>query len=50
MTKTCNQCHSVNFAKEQLGRGDDMIRDADHLMAETVAPRLRATVAYCEVV
>ena len=36
MTKTCNQCHSVNFAKEQLGRGDDMIRDADHLMAEAI--------------
>jgi predicted P-loop ATPase/GTPase len=36
MTKTCNQCHSVNFAKEQLGRGDDMIREADHLMAEAI--------------
>jgi hydroxylamine dehydrogenase len=36
MTKTCNQCHSVNFAKEQLGRGDDMIRNADHLMAEAI--------------
>src|ERR1039458_4607656 len=33
---TCNQCHSVNFAKEQLGRGDDMIREADHLMAEAI--------------
>jgi len=36
MIKTCNQCHSVNFAKEQLGRGDDMIRDADHLMADAI--------------
>jgi len=33
MLKTCNQCHSLNFAKEQLGRGDEMIREADKLMA-----------------
>jgi hydroxylamine dehydrogenase len=31
--KTCNQCHSVNFANEQLQHGDDMIKNADHLMA-----------------
>jgi hydroxylamine dehydrogenase len=36
MIKTCNQCHSVNFAKEQLTRGDDMIRTADHWMAEAI--------------
>jgi hydroxylamine dehydrogenase len=36
MIKTCNQCHSVNFAKQQLHLGDDMIRNADHLMAEAV--------------
>ncbi|MGO9125948.1 MAG: multiheme c-type cytochrome [Terriglobales bacterium] len=36
MIKTCNQCHSVNFAKQQLQQGDDMIRDADHLMAEGI--------------
>jgi hydroxylamine dehydrogenase len=36
MTKTCNQCHSGNFAKEQLQQGDDMIRNADHLMAEAI--------------
>ncbi|MBZ5720664.1 MAG: cytochrome C [Acidobacteriia bacterium] len=36
MIKTCNQCHSVNFAKQQLHLGDDMIRNADHLMAEAI--------------
>jgi hydroxylamine dehydrogenase len=36
MLKTCNQCHSVNFAKQQLQMGDDMIRNADHLMAEAI--------------
>lgn len=36
MVKTCNQCHSVNFAKQQLQMGDDMIRNADHLMAEAI--------------
>ena len=36
MLKTCNQCHSANFAKQQLEQGDDMIRNADHLMAEAI--------------
>ena len=36
MIKTCNQCHSVNFAKQQLELGDDMIKNADHLMAEAI--------------
>ena len=36
MLKTCNQCHSGNFAKQQLDAGDDMIRNADHLMAEAI--------------
>ena len=36
MLKTCNQCHSANFAKEQLARGDDMIREADRLLAEAI--------------
>ncbi|HUT84400.1 MAG TPA: multiheme c-type cytochrome [Thermodesulfobacteriota bacterium] len=36
MIKTCNQCHSVNFALEELGKGDQMIREADHLMAEAI--------------
>lgn len=36
MLKTCNQCHSLNFAKQQLAAGDDMIKNADHLMAEGI--------------
>ena len=36
MLKTCNQCHSGNFAKQQLEYGDDMIRNADRLMAQAI--------------
>ncbi len=36
MLKTCNQCHSIDFARQQLQYGDDMIRNADHLMAEAI--------------
>lgn len=36
MLKTCNQCHSVNFAKAELQKGDDMIRQADRLMAQAI--------------
>jgi hypothetical protein len=36
MLQTCNQCHSANFARAQLQYGDEMIRNADHLMAEAI--------------
>ncbi len=36
MLKTCQQCHSMNFARQQLEHGDDMIREADHLMAGAI--------------
>ncbi len=36
MLKTCNQCHSGNFAKSELAKGDQMIKAADHLMAEAI--------------
>lgn len=36
MLKTCNQCHSLNFARNQLEQGDKLIREADHLMAEAI--------------
>jgi len=36
MVKACNQCHSVNFARGELEKGDLMIKDADHLMAEAI--------------
>ncbi len=34
MIATCSECHSKNFAMAELAKGDDMIREADHLMAE----------------
>ncbi len=36
MIKTCNRCHSVNFAKSELSKGDQMIKTADSLMAEAI--------------
>lgn len=36
MIETCGNCHSENFAKAELEKGDDMIREADHLMAEGI--------------
>jgi hypothetical protein len=34
--KTCNRCHSVNFAKGELAKGDQMIKETDRLMAEAI--------------
>lgn len=34
--KTCNQCHSVNFARREIEKGDRMIKEADHLLAEAI--------------
>ena len=36
MLATCNQCHSKNFAKAELKKGDDMIKAADRLMAQAI--------------
>ena len=36
MLKVCNQCHSANFARIQMQQGDEMIRQADRLMAEAI--------------
>lgn len=36
MMKVCSKCHSDNFAKGELAKGDDMIREADKLMAEAI--------------
>jgi len=36
MIKTCNQCHSINFAKAELEKGDQIIKEADRLMAEAI--------------
>ena len=36
MLGICSKCHSRSFAEEELQKGDDMIREADHLMAEAI--------------
>jgi predicted CXXCH cytochrome family protein len=36
MLETCNSCHSGNFAKLELEKGDNMIKEADRLMAEAI--------------
>ena len=36
MLQTCNECHSLNFAKGELEKGDAMIKAADRLMAEAI--------------
>ncbi|MFN8589638.1 MAG: multiheme c-type cytochrome [Candidatus Eisenbacteria bacterium] len=36
MITACSQCHSKKFAQEQMQAGDDMIKAADHLMAEGI--------------
>ena len=36
MIQTCNQCHSVNFARAELEKSDQLIREADRLMAEAI--------------
>jgi hypothetical protein len=36
MLTTCTQCHAKSFAKGELEKGDEMIKQADHLMAEAI--------------
>ena len=36
MLAICGDCHSENFARAELAKGDDMIREADHLLAEAI--------------
>jgi hydroxylamine dehydrogenase len=36
MIKTCAECHSENYARDQLGYGDSMMQKADRLMAEAI--------------
>jgi hypothetical protein len=36
MLDICHQCHSINFARAELGKGDQMIKNADRLMAEAI--------------
>jgi hypothetical protein len=36
MIAVCSECHSENFARGELAKGDDMIREADHLLAQAI--------------
>jgi hypothetical protein len=36
MIQICGDCHSTAFARAQLAKGDDMIRETDHLLAEAI--------------
>jgi hypothetical protein len=36
MIAVCGDCHSENFARAELAKGDEMIREADHLLAEAI--------------
>jgi cytochrome c553 len=36
MLRACKQCHSVNFARAELEKGDLMIKEADRLMAQGI--------------
>jgi hydroxylamine dehydrogenase len=36
MIRTCSQCHSANFARGELAKGDRMVRETDRLMAEGI--------------
>ena len=36
LLKACGQCHSSNFAKAEMEKGDQMIKAADHLLAQAI--------------
>ena len=36
MIAVCGDCHSENFANEELAKGDEIIRKIDHVMAEAI--------------
>ncbi len=36
MIDICSNCHSENFAISELEKGDELIREADHLLAEAI--------------
>ena len=36
MIKICNNCHSAGFARGEMEKGDQMIREADRLLAESI--------------
>ncbi len=36
MISICSQCHSENFARGELEKGDEMIRQVDRLLAQAI--------------
>jgi len=36
MVAVCEDCHSTNFALGELAKADDLIREADHLLAQAI--------------
>ena len=36
LVEACTRCHSESFAKAQMEKGDDMIRQADRMMARAI--------------
>ena len=36
MIQVCEQCHSANLVRAELKKGDEMIREADRLLAEAI--------------
>ncbi len=36
MINTCSECHSENFAREELEKGDEIIRRGDELLADAI--------------
>jgi hypothetical protein len=36
LIQACSECHSENFAGAEIAKGDDMIREADHLLAQAI--------------
>jgi hydroxylamine dehydrogenase len=36
LVTACGECHSENFARAEIAKGDDMIRESDHLLAQAI--------------
>ena len=36
LLSTCNECHSANFAQAEIEKGDELLRQVDHLLAEAI--------------
>ena len=36
MIKACSNCHSENFAREEMAKGDALIEKVDHLLAQAI--------------